>query len=137
VNEGARSDERNAPDGGEDPVLREERRVLALGARAFDAGRFFEAHEHFEAGWRAARARGAAEHEVWRALVLVAGAWHHHAAGRTKGQTALKAKARVCLARALADRSLGDTWRERARRIDALIDAHEPPMIGAELAPLE
>jgi predicted metal-dependent hydrolase len=136
VNAGARSGERNAPDS-EDPVLREERRVLALGAREFDAGRFFEAHEHFETGWRAARARSDAASDVWRALVLVAGAWHHHVAGRAKGQAMLKVKARVCLSRALANAALEDVWRERAQRIDVLLDAHEPPLIAAALTPLE
>lgn len=114
-------------------MLHEERRVLALGAHDFDAGRFFEAHEHFEAGWRAARARGAAEHEVWRALVLLAGAWHHHAAGRATGHAALKAKAAECLRRALADAALPHAWRERALRIEGLIGAAVPPALEAVL----
>lgn len=114
-------------------MLREERRVLALSAREFDAARYFEAHEHFEAGWRAARARGAAEHEVWRALVLVAGAWHHHAAGRAKGHAALKAKAVECLERALADAALPHAWRERALRIEDLIGAAGPLSLEAAL----
>lgn len=116
-------------------MLREERRVLALCAREFDAARYFEAHEHFEIGWRASRARGAAEHEVWRALVLLAGAWHHHAAGRAKGHAALKAKAVECLGRALADAALPPAWRERALRVEALIGAVRPPALEAALVP--
>jgi hypothetical protein len=49
----------------------------------------------------------------------------------------LKVKARVCLSRALANAALEDVWRERAQRIDVLIDAHEPPLIAAALTPLE
>jgi hypothetical protein len=86
---------RPRPGSQEEPQLATELGLLRVGAELFDAGEFHAAHEQFETGWRAARARGAqAEAHVWRALVLVAGALHHHRRGRQRGRDALLERAR-------------------------------------------
>jgi predicted metal-dependent hydrolase len=55
--------------------------VLA-GRRHFEAGRYFAAHEAWEAPWREARGD---ERRVLQALVLWAAALHHHQRGRELG----------------------------------------------------
>lgn len=92
---------RPRPGSQEEPQLAIELGLLRVGAELFDAGEYHAAHEQFESGWRAARARGAAaEAHVWRALVQTAGALHHHRHGRQRGRDALLERARRELSRA-------------------------------------
>jgi uncharacterized protein len=48
--------------------------LFARGARLFDAGAFFEAHEVWETRWRAAADKG--EREFLQGLIQVAAAFH-------------------------------------------------------------
>lgn len=94
---------RPRPGSQEEPQLAIELGLLRVGAELFDAGEYHAAHEQFEAGWRAARARGErAEAHVWRALVQTAGALHHHRGGRSRGRDALLERARREFASALS-----------------------------------
>lgn len=66
------------------------------GARLWNAGRPFEAHEHFEAAWR--RGTGTAERAIFQGLVQYAAAWVKLRAGNRSGFASNAGKAAANLA---------------------------------------
>jgi uncharacterized protein len=60
------------------------------GVAAFDEGRFFEAHEHWEDGWRKATGE---DRLFLHALIQAAAALHHRSLGNDVGAAALRRKA--------------------------------------------
>lgn len=63
---------------------------LGAGRTLFEAGRFHDAHEVWERGWR--RTRGA-ERQVLQVLVLWSAALHHHQHGKELGASRLLTRA--------------------------------------------
>ena len=69
---------------------------LAGFERAFEEGRYFEAHEILEGYWVAYRG---ADRELYRALVQAAVALHHARRGNVRGARGVGERARRVLAR--------------------------------------
>lgn len=57
-------------------LSQDEAELLGNGIRAFNAGEFYEAHDHFEALWG---------EDVWKGFVQAAVALHHYAVENPKG----------------------------------------------------
>ncbi len=70
--------------------------ALAAFAGAFEAGRYFEAHEILEAYWVAYRGE---DRDCYRGLVQAAVALHHAASGNVVGARGVAARARANLVR--------------------------------------
>ncbi|MDP2361334.1 MAG: DUF309 domain-containing protein [bacterium] len=85
----------------------EYRRLAAKGLARACAGRFFAAHESWEALWL--RLHG--DERVWiQALLQADVALHHAAAGNMAGAASLREKARVKLARLASDEFRLPVW---------------------------
>lgn len=68
---------------------------LAAGARLFNAGRFFEAHEAWESLWQEV---GGKERNLLQGLIQLAAAYHHRGRGNRAGARRLYATGRAHVA---------------------------------------
>jgi uncharacterized protein len=68
---------------------------LLAGARLFDHGAYFEAHEEWEDEWRVSSGDRRA---LLHGLILLAAALHHRKRGNTRGAERLLARSRATLA---------------------------------------
>jgi hypothetical protein len=93
-------------------------RSLAAGRGHFDAGRYFEAHEAWEEGWKATRG---AEKKLLQVLVLWTTALHHAQRANQVGAVALMARALERLAEVTTARPPFDLEALR----DALVESWE------------
>jgi len=101
--------------------------ALAEGARRYNAGRFWDAHEAWEEAWLALKAAGRTrEADVLQGFILVSAAFENRARGRERGFKRQMAEGLARIRRGEAEaRALGfdDVTRFTTALLDLYLDA--------------